>query len=132
MSQSKRRDPFGDLYAEFADRLQGDRWQPDVDVFETEKDIVVRVEISGVRSEDLRVSVDGPVLRVSGVRAPAESARVQRLHQMEIASGPFERRVAIPVAFDRERVTAHLADGFLTVMLTKQVPVHRDVEVESE
>ena len=130
MSNPRRRDPFADLYAEFADRLQGDRWQPDVDVFETEKDVVVRVEIAGVRSEDLRVSIDGEVLRINGVRAAHDGSEVVRLHQMEIASGPFERRVRIPVAFDRDRVHAHLADGLLTVTLARKLPVRRKVEVE--
>ena len=50
MSHPKRNDPFAELYREFPDRLRGDRWQPDVDVFETERDVVVRVELAGVES----------------------------------------------------------------------------------
>lgn len=132
MSHPKHSDPFAELYGEFADRLRGDRWQPDIDVFETEHQIVVRVELAGVRSQDLRVTVDGNLLRISGVRAPGDAAQVKRLHQMEIASGPFERRVHVPVAFERDRVSAHLADGFLTIALSKRVPVSRTVEVERE
>jgi HSP20 family molecular chaperone IbpA len=49
---------------------------------------------------------------------------------MEIATGPFERRVRIPIAFDRDAVTAHLADGFLTVTLPKRVPERRAIPVE--
>lgn len=128
MSDPTRSDPFSDLYGDFGDRLHGDRWQPDADVIETEEEIVVRLELAGVRSEDLRVSVDGSEVRVSGMRAPQEAAPVKRLHQMEIASGPFERRVQIPVAFDRDRVSAHLSNGFLTVTLTKRGP--RSVPVE--
>lgn len=128
---SRREDPFGELYAgEFRDRLRGDRWQPDVDVFETRKHVVVRVELAGVRGEDLRVTVDGETLRISGVRTAPEPPDVQRLHQMEIATGPFERRIRIPLAFDRGGVTAHLADGFLTVSVPKRVPVRRKVELE--
>jgi HSP20 family protein len=119
VSHPKRNDPFAELYGEFSDRLRGDRWQPDVDVFETEKEIIVRVDLAGVRSSDLRVTMDGSMLR-------------KRLHQMEIATGPFERRVRVPVAFDRERVAAHLSDGFLTVSLSKRSPVRREVKVESE
>jgi HSP20 family protein len=124
LSNPKRNDPFAELYCEFPDRLRGDRWQPDVDVFETEGDVVVRVELSGVVSQDVRVSVDGDVLRISGMRAAHD--------QMEIASGPFERRVRIPVAYQRDRVTAHLADGVLTVHLAKRQPVRRRVEIEGD
>jgi HSP20 family protein len=131
VSRSRREDPFAELYGEFGDRLRGDRWKPDVDVFETEKSVVVRAELAGVRGEDLRVTVDGELLRISGVRLAPEPADVQRLHQMEIATGPFERRVRISIAFDRDAVTAHLADGFLTVTLPKRVPERRAIRVES-
>ena len=130
MSKIGRTDPFAELYGEFTDRLRGDRWQPDVDVFETERGVVVRIELAGIRSGDVRVSVDGQVLRLSGVRGAPEGEEVKRLHQMEIASGPFERRVRIPVAFDRDRMSAHLADGFLTVTLPRRDPARRRVKVE--
>ena len=131
MSDPKRNDPFAELYGEFADRLRGDRWQPDVDVFETETEVVVLAEIAGIRSEDLRVTVDGEELRISGVRRVPERPGEKRLLQMEITAGPFERRLRIPIAFDRERVTAHLADGFLTVSLPRRRAERRQVKLET-
>jgi HSP20 family protein len=128
MSDPRRSDPFGELFGDFSDRLRGDRWQPDVDVFETESMLVVRVELAGAHSRDLRVGVDGNELRISGRRSVQESNEIHRLYQMEIASGPFERRLRIPVAFDRERVTANLADGILTIQLPKRA--RRNVTVE--
>jgi HSP20 family protein len=91
----------------------------------------VRVEISGVRGEDLRVNVDGDLVRVSGVRRVPVEAEVRRLHQMEIAFGPFERAVRIAIPFDREGVSAHLEDGFLLVTLPKSLPQRRKIEVET-
>ncbi|MEE2679576.1 MAG: Hsp20/alpha crystallin family protein [Myxococcota bacterium] len=132
MSQGRPEDPFADFYGEFRDRLQGDRWRPDVDIFETEKSVVVRAELAGVRGEDLQVTVDGDTLRISGVRLAPEPADVVRLQQMEIATGPFERRLRIPMTFAREGVTAHLADGFLTVRLPKRARVERPIEVVPE
>jgi HSP20 family protein len=129
VSETKQ-DPFAELFSEFGDRLRGDRWQPDVDVFETDANIVVRAEIAGVRSQDLSVSVDGQVLRIRGVRPAPEGPDVMRLHQMEIASGPFERRVRIPMPIDRDRVSAHVGDGFLTVTLPKRPQGPRAVVVE--
>jgi HSP20 family protein len=121
---------MSELFGELGSRLRGDRWQPVLDVFETEKSIVVRVELAGVRRDDLQVSVDGDVLRVRGVRRPPSESDVERLHRMEIAFGPFERTLSIPVPFEREQVAAHLADGFLRVTLPKRVAAKRAVEVE--
>ena len=131
MSDPKRNDPFAELYGEFSDRLRGDRWQPDVDVFETENEVVVLAEIAGIRSDDLRVTVDGEELRISGVRRVPERSDVKRLLQMEIAAGPFERRLRIPIPFDREKVSAHLSDGFLTVTLPRRIPLRRQVKLET-
>jgi len=103
-----------------------------VDIFETEEAIVVRVEIPGVRGDDLRVNVDGTFLRISGVRKVPAGISVQRLLQMEIAFGPFERDVRIGVPFDRDQVSARLEDGFLSVTLAKVRPVRREVAVETE
>jgi len=130
VSRGKSHDPVAELFGEFGDRLRGDRWLPDVDVFESSSSVVVRVELAGVRSEDLRVTVDGGTLRVSGVRQVIDRSDVKRLHQMEIATGPFERRVQIPVAIDREAVSANLADGFLTVVLPRRAAGPRQVEIE--
>ena len=99
-----------------------------MDVFETEKAILVRLELAGVRISDLSVTVDGNLLRISGVRQAASTDGVQRLHQMEIAFGPFERVMRLEVPFERDRVSAHLEEGFLTVMLPKQTPRRLSVE----
>jgi len=120
-----------ELFGEFADRLRGDRWQPAVDIFETEKAIVVRAEIPGVRGSDLRVNVDGDVLRISGARRVPRGQELRRLHQMEIAFGPFERAVRVSTPFERDLVTAHLEDGFLEVTLPKKRPARRSVEIET-
>jgi HSP20 family protein len=101
-------------------------------VFEAEKSILVRVEIAGVRSDDLRVSIDRDVLRISGVRTAPSGGEVRRLHQMEIAFGAFERSIRIAVPFERDRVAAHLEDGFLEIRVPKRLPAQRRVEVETE
>lgn len=101
-----------------------------MDVFETDDAVVVRLEIAGVRGEDLKVQVDGELLRVSGVRRVPSSPKARKLHRMELAFGPFAREVRIAVPFDREGVGAHLEDGFLTVTLPKRLPARREIEVE--
>ena len=79
---------MAELFGDFTERLRGDRWQPDVDVYETDANIVVRAEIAGVRSQDLSVSVDGQSLRIHGIRPAPEGPDVTRLHQMENPRAP--------------------------------------------
>lgn len=130
MRNPRARDPFAELYGDLSERLRGEGWRPDVDVFETESHVVVRVELSGVRQEEVRVSVDGDELRIAGHR-PTGEGEATCLHQMEIATGPFERRVRVPVPFDRAEVVARLVDGVLTVRLPKRGPEPHQVEIES-
>jgi HSP20 family protein len=103
-----------------------------VDVLETEKAWVVRVAVAGVWSGDLRVAVERDVLCVRGVRSPHAGAtggeEVLRHHQLEIEPGPFEARVTVGGAIEREQVSARLEDGVLTVRLPKSAP--RRIEIQ--
>jgi HSP20 family protein len=132
----RERDPFGEgLFGEWlrpvAERLGRDRWQPPADVYETEKAIVVRLELAGVTPAEVQVSVDGDVLRIRGRREPRVDADAQRVHQMEVAFGPFERALRIGIPFDRERVSAQIEDGFLRVTLPKRSAGPRRIDVEN-
>lgn len=128
MSRSGRQDPAARLFGELSDRLGGESWRPSVDVYETATAIVVELELAGVRQEDLRVNVDGERLAIRGTRAPARDPGVERLHQVEIATGPFERLLRINIPFDREHVSARLVDGLLRVVLPKRGPTPIKVE----
>jgi HSP20 family protein len=123
-------DPLASWFGRLTDRLGDDRWQPAADVFETATAIVVRLELAGVAGSDVQVTVDGDVLRIRGDRKPRVDRDAQRLHQMEIASGPFERAIRIGVPFDREGVVATLEDGLLRVVLPKRPSGPRRIGIE--
>lgn len=78
------------------------------------------------------MNVEGSVLRLRGVRRSPPSAAIDRLQQMEISFGPFEREIAIQAVFDADAVRARLEDGFLEVKIPKRVPVRRTLTVESD
>jgi HSP20 family protein len=130
--EKSRPHPLVELYGEFPDRLRGDRWQPSADVFETAAEVVIRFEVAGVRGEDLRVNVEGSVLRLRGVRRTPPSGPIDQLQQMEISFGPFEREISIQASFEPDAIRARLVDGFLEVRIPKQNPSKRKLEVESE
>ena len=107
---------------------QGLRFQPSVDVYETASALVVRMELAGVQSDRLNItlSADDRVLSVAGERRePSEDNHESiRCYQLEVFFGAFERQVVLPpnVAFDRENITANYRDGFLVMTLPKRTP----------
>ena len=132
MSTSRDHDPLAQWFGRPSDQLGSDCWQPAADVYETEATIVVRLELAGVRGAEISVTVDGDILRIRGVRRPRVDGDAQRLHQMEIASGPFERAIRIGIPFERDHVTASLEEGLMRVVLPKKPSGPRLIGIETE
>lgn len=103
-------------------------WQPRADVCESADCITVKVEVAGVRPDQIRVSLspDQRVLTIAGVRDedPSEMTERVRCYQLEVLYGPFERAVHIPsnVPIDRDGLSASYKDGFLVVIIPKRKP----------
>ena len=101
-------------------------FRPPCDVFETDEHIVIKVEIAGMREEDFRISLDGPVLRIEGSRGDAvEKLTYQR---MEINYGDFQLAVRLPYAVNQSDVEASYDRGFLSVSIPRQ-PQRRRIPV---
>lgn len=130
--ERKPRDPFAELFGEDGGQLASDRWRPAVDVLETEKNVIVRVALAGVHRGELRVAVEGDTLCIRGQRSQPAQEEILRHHQLEIELGPFERRVALPAAIEREQVSARLEEGVLHVVLPKRAPRRIEVVREGE
>ena len=101
-------------------------WSPPTDVYETEENYVIKVEIAGMRDEDFEVAFENHVLRISGYRPDRNERRAY--HQMEIRFGRFELAVEVPSTVDMEKATAEYKDGFLMIMLPKSESKQDKVE----
>lgn len=100
---------------------QNQRWIPPTDVFETEKQIVVRVEIAGMRDDAFEIMLDKNILTISGSRSdPFDNIRV--FHQMEIGFGEFYIALEINIALDLEHAEGLYENGYLLVRLNKAEP----------
>jgi HSP20 family protein len=97
------------------------KWKPPTDVYETETDIVVHVDVAGMRPEDFTVEYAEGVLTIMGER-PARGEGKRHYHAMEVQIGPFERRLRLPVPVDPTSLRATYDQGFLEVHLTKLPP----------
>lgn len=92
-------------------------WSPPTDVYETEENCVIKVEVAGMRDEDFEVAFENNILMIRGHRPDLNEKRAY--HQMEIRFGRFEIAVEIPVVVDMEKAIAEYKDGFLLIMLPK-------------
>jgi HSP20 family protein len=98
-------------------RLQSHLWSPPTDVFETEGDYVVRVEVGGMRQQDFSIQLENNLLTISGTRRDTPERRAY--HQMEVRFGEFGTVIGLPGPVDADRTRAEYEDGFLTVFLPK-------------
>jgi HSP20 family protein len=100
--------------------VRASAWNPPTDIYETEEYFIVRVEIAGIRDEDLEVAMENNVLMISGQRSDINERRAY--HQMEIRFGKFEISVEVPTPVEVENAGAEYRDGMLMIRLPKTSP----------
>jgi len=97
------------------------QWVPNTDVYTTEGGLVVKVELAGMRSEHLEITVEGHQLRISGTRPDGCRSGKCNFLMMEINYGPFESVLELPESYDLGAAKALYVNGFLRI----DVPVAR-------
>ena len=90
-----------------------------MDVYETETDLVIIVELAGAVPENLSLSFERGILKISGRRELSADFSHTKCHQIEIDSGSFQKQIHIPFAVDKNRATSQYKDGFLKISLPK-------------
>jgi len=95
-------------------------WAPAVDIFETDKNVVLKVELAGVHPNDVEVRVENNTLYLKGQRKEDKEVKEPKYHQVERLFGSFERSFTLPQSLDSEKVAAEYHDGILTLTLPKK------------
>lgn len=108
-------------------------WKPQMDIYETDKEIVVTAEISGVSKENLEIEIDDKAARISGVRNHVSPGSDARYKLAEIQYGKFDRIIFLPAKIDTEKISATYQNGFLELRMGKViVEKNRTIEIEDE
>ncbi len=90
-------------------------WVPNTDVYATDGGLVIKVELAGMRSEHLEITVEGNRLRISGNRPDGCRAAKCSFLMMEINYGPFESILEVPQGYDLSQAKAAYLNGFLRI-----------------
>ncbi len=94
-------------------------WQPPTDVYETEKNIIIKMSVSGLRPEDISVLFSDHILTVSGKRGDDSAHQKVCFYQVEIRYGYFERKIKIPKQVDANNIHATYENGFIVITVPK-------------
>ncbi len=115
------RGPFAEILSHRASDARGERWfTPAVDILEDDDAVLVRVELPGVRPEDLHVDTRERMLTVRGERRLEHAGEPERYHRRERSFGAFSRTFQLPEHVDGDGAVAVIADGVLTVRIPKR------------
>lgn len=95
--------------------------EPPTDVYQTQDEIVVLIEIAGMRDQEVEIQLDGRRMIIRGVKLDRRVHSPGRVYNaMEIHYGPFERVVLLPADVDQEQVAVQYDDGLLQITLPKR------------
>jgi HSP20 family protein len=96
---------------------------PAIDMKETDTNLVIEVEVPGLKSNEVDIQIEEGVLILRGERKQEKEEKARQWHRSERYWGKFERRIALPEYADAEKVDAVCKDGVLLVTVPKKAGV---------
>jgi HSP20 family protein len=95
-------------------------WNPSVDIFENDNDVVVKVELPGMDPKAIDVRLENNVLMLKGERRFEKETKEENYHRVEREYGTFSRAFSLPTAVKEDKVIAEYKDGILKIVLPKK------------
>lgn len=104
-----------------------------VDVYQTEKYIIVLSTVAGVDPKDIDISLNNDILTIRGLRKQEAGLQENSYYYREIFWGNFSRTIILPVEVDSEKTEASLKNGILTIKLPKKFEErHKKIQIKTE
>ena len=96
-----------------------DGWTPAIDLYEDKENLFVKVELPGLKKDEIEVSMHDGTLSISGERKAATEDSSNQTFRSERFFGRFHRSLALPKPVAVDKIKASYKDGILTVTLPK-------------
>jgi HSP20 family protein len=118
------REPFFRLFDTFLGETPGEdltsrTWPPPVDIQETADAYRIQAELPGLTREDIQVTFENNVLRLSGERKWEKDVKKENFHRVERTYGSFSRSFALPNQVSADKVEAKFENGVLSIVVPK-------------
>ena len=106
-------------------------WTPLCDIYETDKELVLKMELPEMKKEDVHVTIENNLLMLRGERKFDETIERENFHRVERHYGEFLRTFTLPAFVDGNKIFAEFKDGLLTVTLPKNTAaIPKQIEVK--
>ena len=102
--------------------LRGFDWSPAVNISETEKAYLIKLDLPEVKKEDVKVTSENGVLAVEGERKQEKREENEKFHRVESVYGRFVRRFTLPEDAQEDGIEATFKDGALLLSVPKAAP----------
>ena len=94
-------------------------WSPVLDIYQDKDDVIVKVELPGMKKDEISISMHEGMLTISGERKLEGGSKEGETYRRERFYGKFHRTMALPTTVEANKVKAAYKDGILTVTLPK-------------
>lgn len=94
-------------------------WMPEVDITESDTEIVLEAELPGMDKDDVEIEIDGNVLTLRGEKKQEKEEQEKGRYLYERSYGAFQRSFSLPATVKEEAVKAEFRKGVLRVALPK-------------
>ena len=106
-------------------------WTPLCDIYETNKELVLKMELPEMKKEDVHVTIENNLLTIRGERKFDEKVEREDFHRIERHYGEFLRTFTLPTFVEGKKICAEFKDGLLTVTLPKNTEaILKQIEVK--
>ncbi|MEW6730992.1 MAG: Hsp20/alpha crystallin family protein [Acidobacteriota bacterium] len=101
-------------------REASENWNPVVDIYETEDELVLLTELPGLNETDFQLNLENNVLTIYGERKFGNGENQYNIHRQERPVGKFRRSFTLPANIDTNNVVAKYSQGILRTALPKK------------
>ncbi|HXO41454.1 MAG TPA: Hsp20/alpha crystallin family protein [Thermoanaerobaculia bacterium] len=110
---------FDTFFNDAGEDLTTRTWTPPVDIQETDDAYRIHAELPGMTKDDIQITLENNVLRLSGERKFEKDTKQENYHRIERTYGAFSRSFALPTQVSSDKVEAKFENGVLSIVVPK-------------
>ncbi|MCK9393675.1 MAG: Hsp20/alpha crystallin family protein [Candidatus Paceibacterota bacterium] len=90
-----------------------------VDVYETDRDLIIQAAIAGIKTEELDIALENDMMIIKGERVDPSALKTKKYFIKECYFGSFTREIILPREIDTSKIKAEITEGILTIKMPK-------------